>query len=498
MTLPSKPYMTTAACFGLITLALMFSVTPRVALAIPVLANGQGVTCAQCHSAPPNLNAYGRYIMATNLSKALDAHAQMRENQRDPISLIVAGDGTSVADPGMAKTVLGLLQLNSAGYLGPKVTYYASVPIVDGGFPAAGLDQLWFAYNGLSHGNGSLQVGDFPTPVLSPWLSQSLSLSGYALAGMPVGMNAVGVGDNRWGASYTQIGPKGLIANVAYMTNSGPLEYLYDSNPNSPTAASEGQSYAVSLEEMNVKSHFTGGVAALGGTYPLPSGAKDSFRRTMALLSYSTSPTYAVNAMALVGNDSNPIDDGTTTSGSNGWSIEGISTPVSWLHLDARYERTNDGLGTIQSNYVGDIAFSIVPNLILTLENVSSVGTTPVASYQLLWAGPFVARHAAKPAIGAVPASTAVAVASSEAVAVSPQSSAIGKQLFAANCAACHGANGEGGAGPNLHGIATRKSLADTIAFIENPSGAMPKLYPDTLSATQVQEVATYIRTSFR
>jgi hypothetical protein len=63
-----------------VALAIAAFSVPRSAEAIPVFANGQGVSCEQCHSAPPNLNQYGRYILATNFSKALDAHAQMREN----------------------------------------------------------------------------------------------------------------------------------------------------------------------------------------------------------------------------------------------------------------------------------------------------------------------------------------------------------------------------------------------------------------------------------
>ena len=458
---------------------------PERAEAIPVLANGQRVSCSQCHSAPPNLNPYGRYIMATNLSKVLDAHAQMRENLSNPVSVVAAGNGTNVPDPNISRIVLGLLQLNSAGYLGKDVTYYASVPIVDGGFPAAGVDQLWGAYNGFSHGNGSLQVGDFPTPMFAPWLSQSLSLAGYGLAAMPVGLNAVGVGDNRWGASYTQIGSKGLIANVAYMTNEGPLERAYDTDVNNSTSAAVGESWVASLQQMSSNSHFTGGLAAMGGTFPLPSGAQDGYNRTMALASYSTSPNYSLIAMALIGHDSNPNDGATPSSGSNGWSLESIVTPLAWLHLDARYERTNDGLGTVENNYVGDIAFSIMPNLVVTLENVSSVGATPVTSYQVLWAGPWIQHRGA---------AQTVAVISS-----GPQAPGSGKQLYAENCASCHGANGEGGVGPNLHGIATKKSLDATVAFIENPSGGiMPKLYPSPLSAAQVQEVATYIRETFR
>jgi mono/diheme cytochrome c family protein len=124
-----------------------------------------------------------------------------------------------------------------------------------------------------------------------------------------------------------------------------------------------------------------------------------------------------------------------------------------------------------------------MPNLLLTLENASTVGAKPVTSYQLLWAGPWL-KHS-------------VAQAGPTAVS-SPQVLASGRQVFAANCAVCHGAAGEGGAGPNLHGIAKRKSLDQTIAFIENPSGGMPKLYPATLSAEQVRDVADYISQTFR
>ncbi|MGH7716679.1 MAG: c-type cytochrome, partial [Vulcanimicrobiaceae bacterium] len=57
-----------------------------------------------------------------------------------------------------------------------------------------------------------------------------------------------------------------------------------------------------------------------------------------------------------------------------------------------------------------------------------------------------------------------------------------------ANCAACHDAAGQGGVGPSLKQISQRMSLAQTIAFIKSPSGSvMPKLYPATLSAAQVQ-----------
>lgn len=59
-------------------------------------------------------------------------------------------------------------------------------------------------------------------------------------------------------------------------------------------------------------------------------------------------------------------------------------------------------------------------------------------------------------------------------------------------------ANGTGGAGPSLHQVATTKTFAQTVDFIEHPSGGiMPKLYPGTLSEAQVKEVTAYVRATF-
>ncbi|HET6895793.1 MAG TPA: cytochrome c [Candidatus Baltobacteraceae bacterium] len=70
-----------------------------------------------------------------------------------------------------------------------------------------------------------------------------------------------------------------------------------------------------------------------------------------------------------------------------------------------------------------------------------------------------------------------------------------GKMVFAQNCASCHGARGEGGMGPSLEHESTRKNASQAIAWIENPAPPMPKLYPSTLSAADVRDVAAYIET---
>jgi mono/diheme cytochrome c family protein len=71
-----------------------------------------------------------------------------------------------------------------------------------------------------------------------------------------------------------------------------------------------------------------------------------------------------------------------------------------------------------------------------------------------------------------------------------------GKSIFAANCASCHGANGEGGGvGPSLKNEKSRKNYAKTVAWIKNPDPPMPKLYPAPLSEKDVADVAAYVQT---
>lgn len=67
-----------------------------------------------------------------------------------------------------------------------------------------------------------------------------------------------------------------------------------------------------------------------------------------------------------------------------------------------------------------------------------------------------------------------------------------GHSLFAQACASCHGASGQGGYGPNLHGI----GLPDTrvAAVIKNGiAGKMPA-YGDKYSAPQQQSLVAYVQ----
>jgi mono/diheme cytochrome c family protein len=70
-----------------------------------------------------------------------------------------------------------------------------------------------------------------------------------------------------------------------------------------------------------------------------------------------------------------------------------------------------------------------------------------------------------------------------------------GAEVFRANCAVCHTANGAaGGVGPSLEREKQRKNYDQTVAWIEQPDPPMPKLYPASLSEKDVDDVAAYVQ----
>jgi mono/diheme cytochrome c family protein len=71
-----------------------------------------------------------------------------------------------------------------------------------------------------------------------------------------------------------------------------------------------------------------------------------------------------------------------------------------------------------------------------------------------------------------------------------------GKELFAANCATCHGADGQGAVGPQLAGRMTQQfpNIEDQITLVTNGNGGMPS-FAGKLSSQQIRAVVEYSRT---
>jgi alcohol dehydrogenase (cytochrome c) len=71
-----------------------------------------------------------------------------------------------------------------------------------------------------------------------------------------------------------------------------------------------------------------------------------------------------------------------------------------------------------------------------------------------------------------------------------------GQSVYQATCALCHGPAGQGlEGGPSLKGLSAKYTHEQALTFIASPKPPMPKLYPNTISAQDVADVAAYVRT---
>jgi mono/diheme cytochrome c family protein len=67
-----------------------------------------------------------------------------------------------------------------------------------------------------------------------------------------------------------------------------------------------------------------------------------------------------------------------------------------------------------------------------------------------------------------------------------------GGAVYATECAACHGANGQGGFGPSLVDSAVAQSYPRTVEQVTKGQGAMPA-FADVLSDEDISNVAAYV-----
>ena len=74
-----------------------------------------------------------------------------------------------------------------------------------------------------------------------------------------------------------------------------------------------------------------------------------------------------------------------------------------------------------------------------------------------------------------------------------------GYDVYLANCARCHGQDGQGGAGPKLAGVVTLDfpNAREEIAVVRDGRASMPS-FKDDLSASQIQDVVAYTRTQLK
>jgi hypothetical protein len=463
--------------------------------AIPVFANGQGISCEVCHTTFPGMTPYGMMTMMTNFQN-LDWKKQKQAFPLAIRSQIVTYLGNSDHSE---STVVNTLSVLGGGFIGKNFTWYGEQPFVDTGEPGI-TEQLWVSWNGLLHGTNSLQIGKahtwFPFMPAHGW-----TLADYLLATQDNGQNSFEPNDSRWGATFNGMSNE-FMYNIGYTTGVDPVQHAFDFNK-----ADGNRVLDANISYGGMTEPWTIGLVGIRGTAPLYDSNNafvdtDLFSREGLYYSYQT-PRWYVQTMYYHGYDNQP-DIGAPGTPFNGAMLE-VQRDLDWQnHVLVRYDVANSD--TMSRQYIFDYAHNFVPNFKATAELGMSPGNHPSIGFALDWAGPWeqgqrflsnmhsvpVVSTSTEAAAQATPAPPATASAAASASAAPNADANEGARLVQANgCEGCHGtALKGGGVGPALFGIEHKLTAAQIADFIVHPRAPMPNF---GFTQDQVSDIVAYL-----
>ena len=475
---------------GAIVISILFATQP--AQAVPVFANGQGVSCETCHTTFPGMTRYGMMVMMSNF-QILNRHLQ---DKALPLSVRLYITSYLANKNQPAQTTVSDLSLLGGGFIGRNFTWYGEQHVIDGGVIGQ-TEQMWLSWNGLFSGTNSLQLGKFHTPF--PFMpAHAWTLGNYLLATQTTGQNGFNPNDARWGLAFNGMSNE-FMYNLSYLTGSGPTGDALDYNQ---TVNPRTLDLNVSYGGMNVP--WSVGVVGMRGFAPLHGlsntfAGSDAFTREGLYGGYQTS-RWHFQSMFYHGFDAQP-DLLESNVPLNGFMFE-AERDFGWRnHAVLRYDVASSD--TLNRQYVLDLSHNVLPNLALIGQLAVGPNSRPQIGMQIAIAGPYQTgkRYLWKAPVGVavVPVSSALAAASSSRGAAPAESGVsaassganTGAQLVAQNgCEGCHGATFQGGIGPALVGIEHRLSPGQIIDFIVHPRAPMPNF---GFTGTQVSDIVAYL-----
>ncbi|MFN2449991.1 MAG: c-type cytochrome [Candidatus Baltobacteraceae bacterium] len=458
------------------------------ASAIPVFANGQGVSCETCHTTFPGMTRYGMSVMMTNF-QILNRHLQ---DQALPVSArlyitSLLGNGDH---PG--STTVDDLSLLAGGFLGRNFTWYGEQHVIDTGMPGE-TEQLWLSWNGVLRGTNSLQVGKLHTPF--PFMpAHAWTISPYLLATQTTGENTFNPSDARWGAAFNGMSNE-FMYSLSWLTGSGPtgdaLNYNKTANPRALDA---------NISYGGMQLPWTAGLVAMRGDSPVNdplSGrflTSNAFTRAGVYFAYQDA-MWHYQTMLYRGSDANP-GVGLTNVPLSGFFFE-AERDLGWRnHLLLRYDVASSD--TLNRQLVADLSHNLAPNAAVIAEVAGYPGAKPAVGLRLAYAGPYESGKRFLRNATVVPVNTQSAKTSAQPAAAASAPPATsgdannGAKLVQANgCAGCHGAALRGGSvGPALFGIEHKLSSPHIADFIAHPRAPMPNF---GFSAQQIGDIVAYL-----
>ena len=322
---------------GVVAVAIVLE-SMRPTQAMPPFAQAYGINCEVCHTNIPALNDYGRYVQRTGYA-SLDPGVIHSVN---PIWVqeAVTTDTQQPNFPG--KVLVGNLNVQAAGYIGSDVTVHAQQWIVNGNEPGF-TDTLWLTYNNLLHRDAHLYVGKLEDPAPSPF-SMWFELSGFNPPSMTVGEHVYELASNRWGTKLGYVRP-GYIVEAGWLGPGGDLNTAFDFT--TPT----DKTFQYRVAYARADKPFEAGVYGAAGSWPLSDGTYDHYATYAPYIEID--PQHGMPGLFALYQWNNDPNAGPAfgPAHSFGYTID-LYRPFldSKVMLGARYETTNDGLGT-QTNF---------------------------------------------------------------------------------------------------------------------------------------------------
>ena len=446
--------------------------------AIPVFANGQGVSCATCHTTFPSMTRYGMMVMMTNF-QILNRHSQ---TQALPISVRLYMDSVLGTSDQKGSTTLADFSLLGGGFLGRNFTWYGEQHVIDSG-EIGQTEQVWLSWNGLFGGTNSLQVGKFHTPF--PFMpAHAWSLSGYLLAEQTNGQNDFTPAEARWGAAFNGMSNE-FMYNLSYLTNSGPTGTALNFNK-----AANSRAYDLNVSYGGMQLPWEVGLVAMRGDSPLfdpDSGDflnSEQWTRQGLYLSYQDN-RWHFQTMYYRGNDSNPDVD-VVNAPLSGYFFE-AARDFGWQnHALVRYDVASSD--ALNRQYVVDFSHNFQPNLAVIGEARMGPSQKPQISFRLAYAGPWENGRRILSNFHDVPAN---AVAQTQPASAGPDANNGAKLVQANGCAGCHGAGLRGGGiGPALYGLEHHMTNPQISDFIAHPRPPMPNF---GFNDGQIGDIVAYL-----
>ncbi len=469
----------------LCALLLVFFLWSARAEAVPVFANGQGVSCEACHTTFPGMTRYGMMVMMTNF-QILKRHLQ---DQALPVSARLYITSYLANHDQKGSTTVSDLSLLSGGFLGRNFTYYVEQHVIDSGQIGA-TEQLWLSWNGLFGGTNSFQIGKFHTPF--PFMpAHAWTLGSYLLATQTTGQNLFNPNDARWGVAFNGMSNE-FMYNFSYLTGAGTTSDALDFNN-----SVNDRSLDLNVSYGGMAIPYSIGVVGIAGTSPLHNGdafqGLNGFTREGVYLGYQTN-AWHFQTMYYHGNDSHP-DLNEFDVPLNGYFME-AERDLNWRnHLLVRYDVASSD--TLNRQFVFDYAHNILPNVAVIGEMLTGPNQRPQFGLQLAMAGPyekgkrFVVKDGGVAVVPAaqknMPASSAASVAAN----ASGGDANKGALLVQANgCIGCHGAQFQGKIGPALYGIEHKLSPDQIADKISHPVAPMPNF---GFTPSQITNIVAYL-----